>query len=349
MSPVSFRIDEDASAPDPVITLTNPNGPGWAKTSEGAKGILGNVDVYNKPYTLKVLKQNDTDPFRALPGARFSLYKQVYTSIGGYSKAAAPMTEYWDVVTGADGTITIVSVDDKKTLKPGTYYLTETAAPLNYQGVSGDIVFSISDLGVVSLISLPDATKCSFETEDNTVDGVFENRFIVKNTKNGNNAELTITKTVVGNQGNKAKDFTFTFSVTNDPGTTIEYEWSKNGYVQTTALKSGQTFTMRHDDIVVISLPTNTEVTISENSEDYKPSFKLGTADAEDGNTKTFTVSDDITLAFTNTRDGIIPTGIWISFKALAVLGAACLAGMFYFWRRKRKTEKFLAKVRSGE
>ena len=80
------------------------------------------------------------------------------------------MVEYADIITGIDGLVSIVSADEDKLLKPGTYYLTETVPPLNYSGMVGDIVFSISDLGVFELISTPEDFAGSIDYTDNIAD-----------------------------------------------------------------------------------------------------------------------------------------------------------------------------------
>ena len=85
--------------------------------------------------------------------------------------------------------------------------------------------------------------------------------------------------------GNKTKDFTFTFTKTG-AAVTDEFTWSKNGVEQTTKLHSGGTFTMSHNDEVVITVPKDAVVTITEANEGYNTTFKLGDATAEEVTTK---------------------------------------------------------------
>ena len=59
-----------------------------------------------------------------------------------------------------------------------------------------------------------------------------------------------------------------------------------------------------------------------------------------------FTVSDDVTLAVTNTLNAAIPTGVWMSFGTLLLLGGLCLIGIFCITSRKRRTETFLERMR---
>ena len=53
-----------------------------------------------------------------------------------------------------------------------------------------------------------------------------------------------------------------------------------------------------------------------------------------------FTVSADITLAVTNTRAGIIPTGVWMNCDALLVMALMLGAGIVFFTRRGRKRRR---------
>ena len=154
-----------------------------------------------------------------------------------------------------------------------------------------------------------------------------------------------IRKNVAGAFGNKAKDFDFTITVT---GAGEELTWTKNGKVQTAMPSSGGSFTMRHDDVIIFLIPVGAEVTVTEDNEEYKTTFKLGEADAEELNSKEFTVSEDVTLLVTNTLDGVVPTGVWLSGGSLFGIGIVLLFGIAFLFRmrRKRITEEFLQRMR---
>ena len=153
-------------------------------------------------------------------------------------------------------------------------------------------------------------------------------------------ANLTITKTVTGNMGNRAKDFTFTLTVAGVLPT-AEFEWAKNGVVQTQKLHTGDSFTLRHGESVTIVLPLDTDITIAENNDYYKTSFKLGDAAAEDVTSKTFRLTGDATLAVTNTRDSTIPTGIFDTsvtpYAVTLVVIVAAFATVMIIKKKKRK------------
>ena len=137
--------------------------------------------------------------------------------------------------------------------------------------------------------------------------------------------ELTITKNVTGSLGDRTKEFTFTLTVegarVND-----EYTWTKNSVAQDTPLHNHSTFTLKHGDVVKIMLPRNRDITIQENDSDYSVSMKLDDAAATEGNTKTFRISKNATLAVTNDRDAVVPTGVFHSMNIAAyVIMAICL------------------------
>ena len=73
---------------------------------------------------------------------------------------------------------------------------------------------------------------------------------------------LTLDKYPPGSNVSLDKEFTFTFAVDGDNGTT-PYEWKKNDVQQATPLKSGNTFKMKHGDNMVITMPAGSIVTIS--------------------------------------------------------------------------------------
>ncbi|MCR4838186.1 MAG: hypothetical protein K5897_04550 [Eubacterium sp.] len=335
--PVTFKVTRNG-ANDTITVEGNEEiwRDGYSADKTSGDNLVAYVDLYNKPYSIEVYKY---DGELQLPEAHFALYKGRVGGKGTIVKDYVPMTGYGDLVTG-NGIISEIN----RELAAGTYYLTETAPPEGYIGLSNDVVFEISSMGGIQLVSAPVGSGVqivSTETEE-----TIKYTLMIPNVKVGaGDASLTITKTVTGSMGNKTKDFTFTFTKTG-AAATDEFTWSKNGVEQTTKLLSGGTFTMSHDDEVVITVPKDAEVTITEANEGYNTTFKLGDATAEEVATKTFTVSDDITLAVTNTLNAAIPTGVWMSFGTLLLLGGLCLIGIFCITSRKRRTETFLERMR---
>ena len=141
--------------------------------------------------------------------------------------------------------------------------------------------------------------------------------------------------------GNKAKEFTFTFAVDGDDGSTL-YEWRKNDEQQTEPLKSGNTFKLMHGDNVVITMPAGSIVTISEDTEGYTSQFKYNSEDAETVETLTFQVLDDSTLTVTNSLSSIIPTGVGSLLFVLIAMAGGISAFIVLRIRRMRKLKKSL-------
>ena len=295
----------------------------WYPSANTDDHIIAYIDLFNKPYTLKVIKE-DSQTRQPLKDAHFALYRST-PGVGGYVKDINPMPNCDDLVTDSDGTIPF----SNHILLPGRYYLTEITPPDDYQPLNADIIFTISDSGNFAIKSDGDESFLTV-TEENEV--IY---FLHIPNDHIPPAELTVTKTVQGNFGNVNKDFTFTFTV-ESASAEDEYEWSKNGVSQAVKLHSGETFTLKHDDTCTIILPKGKVVTISENSENYTASFQLGTANAETVNTKTFVIEDNIRLSVTNTLEGSLPTGINMGMPVFLIIMAVSLAGTaFLLYRRK--------------
>ena len=277
------------------------------------------------------LIKTDRENGRPLSDAVFT----VYTWDAGNEKWSAPHKTY---TTNSDGKIIIRAND---TYDNGTsvfetdtaYCIMETTAPPGYILPENPdkfyFWFSKND-------SAPhDAPDDFMQTAADISTSSY--RIEAKNLRDYDaiSAELTITKTVTGSLGDKTKDFTFTLDV-KDADPEDEYSWSKNGVPQAESLCDNSTFTLRHGDVVKITLPVNKDITITENNLNYSTSMKLDDTDA--GNTKTFRLSDDATLAVTNDLDTIVPTGVFHVTDVMTVVMIAVfclLIFLFILLRRK--------------
>ena len=313
------------------------NGGGWdwlRPTAHNDSDLIAYIDLYNKPYTFESYKC-DKSSNEHLEGAHFALYEGKTSAQGDIIKDYYPMAGYEDLVTDAQGLIP--GIDN--TLIPGKYYLTETAAPEGYEGLKKDIVFTISKLGRIEVEDSNNVGYFDITGDDDSPQVLYI--ISVPNTRiNVTDASLTITKTVKGSMGDKSKDFEFTFSV--DGATaTDEYAWTKNGVAQT-ALHSGDTFTLRHNDTAVFTLAVGAEVTVTETAvTGYETTFKLNSADAEEVNTKTFTIEDDTTLAVTNTMGSIVPSGVIMKVFPVVAIGliVVIVLGVLIFRSKRRDDE----------
>jgi hypothetical protein len=152
-------------------------------------------------------------------------------------------------------------------------------------------------------------------------------------------AELTITKTVTGSLGDKTKEFVFTLTV-EDADISDEFSWTVNGVEQALPLHNHSMFTLKHGDVVKIMLPVKKDITIRENNLDYSVSMKLDDDPATAGNTKTFQIYEDSTLAVINDRNTIVPTGVFHATDFLVSIMTAVfslIVFLFIFMRSIRK------------
>lgn len=291
--------------------------------------ISAYIDVFNKPFTLQ-LKKTDAVTGEPLEGAHFELYRSV-AGIGGEVMDVRPMIGYTSDVLISDENGIVPHIDS--TLPAGKYYLVETSAPPGYTAFDDVLPFTITGQGEVVINNTEYANHLQ---ELSTADEI---SYVISVPNSPSKAELTVTKTVSGAFGNLNKQFTFTLTVAG-ASAEDEFSWTKNGTPQTEPLHSGGTFTLKHNDTVTIELPKYVDITVSENNENYDASFRLGDAAAEDVNTKTFVLTDDVTLAVTNVLDGVIITGVdagRVLPVLLITLSMLTCVAVLYVQRRRRE------------
>ncbi|MBO4863025.1 MAG: hypothetical protein J5517_01530 [Eubacterium sp.] len=183
-----------------------------------------------------------------------------------------------------------------------------------------------------------------------------------------NSKDLKVEKEVTGNQASRDKYFAITVKTTNanasdsfivsldddnDANTndgnadatsgtnaaTISDNAGKTNpqTVSGSELNSGVTFYLQHGQSVVIrGLAPSIEYEVTENAEDYQSAVKSG--DTNSGVIGTVAGNDKMAVAgFTNTRSGVIPTGIILSATGLIVVALIVVFGIVFFAVRSRK------------
>lgn len=165
--------------------------------------------------------------------------------------------------------------------------------------------------------------------------------------------DLTFTKAIAGNQGDKNKRFEFTLNISGaNPGTYVVTSTDVTGNPTTITVGAGGTATATYSltngsSLTVKGLNAGATYTISETPDDYTPSYAVdtdgdGATDDASGTTASYSgsaMSADNTVAFTNTRNGIIPTGIIIAVAPYVI--GFCLFGavvIFMLGRKKRQS-----------
>ena len=184
--------------------------------------------------------------------------------------------------------------------------------------------------------------------------------------------DLTLSKTVTGNQGSKDKYFKFRVTIknavpgtvysvdlTNADATLIKNSATKAEYLDETNptyITVGEDGTVTTNfylqngqSIKIFGLAEDTAYEIEETPEDYTPSVeitgdKTRTADSSDVSLSDNVVYDtelteDTTVAFTNDRQGTIPTGVILSVAAPVAIGVAVLGGIVFLFIRNKKRD----------
>lgn len=155
-------------------------------------------------------------------------------------------------------------------------------------------------------------------------------------------SNLTISKTVTGNQGSRDKYFKFTVNINSEVAgtkydvdlTNAEANPEKNAGTTYTNMTNPVTITAGSDgtvttdfylkhgqSIVIKGLAKGTTFKVTETNENYTPSVTVGDETKNSSTTDDKTVaSADITAAYTNDRTGNIPTGVLMTVTPFAVL-----------------------------
>lgn len=190
--------------------------------------------------------------------------------------------------------------------------------------------------------------------------------------------ELEFSKAVSGNQASRDKYFAFTVTIENATTgdvyavdlTNADSSITANPNAATTAINAAvnqpatltvgqggsvsQVYYLHHgQSIKVQGLPYNATYTVVEAEEDYTPAVAVtGDVDNQSANEATITANhqasgtidaddaDTITAAFTNTKDGVIPTGVLVTIAPFAI-GILLFGALIIFFIAKRKRNNY--------
>ena len=252
-----------------------------------------------------------------------------------------------DNADGVTKTITAqmsVSLVTSRFAAPGIYRYKITQTPPELDGLNVVYKELFLDVYVENGNSGLVAKGCTLSTAAGSGSKIsgFENKYVTH--------KLTITKVVVGNQGDKNKDFEFTVTIKGADGETYKYGTVKNGVttMNQTTTKSGATFTetLKHgESVIVYGLSSEDEFTVTEanySGDGYKTSYKIGDGTSSTvGNSipETAIGNFDTTVTFTNTKDATVPTDVirTVAPYAAIVAFAAVMGVVFFHPRRNRR------------
>ncbi|WP_407721197.1 Spy0128 family protein [Ruminococcus sp. JE7B6] len=157
--------------------------------------------------------------------------------------------------------------------------------------------------------------------------------------------DFKFSKTIAGNQGDKNKRFNFTLNITGaNPGTypVITNDVTGNPTsitVGTNGTATGEYSLTNGSTVQVIGLNAGAVCTVTEDAEGYTATHSLDNGTAVSGDSSgDVTLNSDHSVAFTNTREGIIPTGVIMAIAPFAI--GICVFGaiiIFIICKRKRR------------
>lgn len=287
------------------------------------------------------------------------------TTITNEEKAAFAANGYDNVVAGKEGLTASATTFTNNSLVQGQNYFEETSridASSLLTGLTKPTVFTYTlkedvpenaqgfittDKGTTRKLNIyvgykDDAAEnagtlsvlyATLAQEDGTKAVGFENNYDTQ--------AIHLTKKVTGNQGDKTKKFTFTVNIANQyskvtaSGTTTNLNTSKltpNG-----SHNVSFTVDLANDETLDLTgLSKGATYTVSEDKGTYDSS---ATVDGKEAAVLTdHTISEDAdAVVFTNTKEGKIPTGIYLNHKLpFNIAGIAILGGAISLVAKKR-------------
>lgn len=219
------------------------------------------------------------------------------------------------------------------------YYTTADAAyPIT--------AFSIKETGIT--VDNGETYTATYSGISSAKDSQGNYYFTVTNTPQPKTTDITISKTVKGNMGDYSKEFEFTVTLNRDAkfedaSYVITYQDGTSATVTVDKNATSFSFKLKHNESVKISgVPIGASITVAESDTVYTESVKLDDGNAEEVCSKTFTVAEaGNTVAFTNTNEASIDTGISLNSYPFILLLSTVLVGAFVLILGKRRYTQF--------
>lgn len=262
---------------------------------------------------------------------------------------------YRYIITETNGGSSGITYDDSRTLDVYVQY------KKNSETGEGQPVYT--DELEVAYYVLQDGTagnpNTATDAENGTKSDGFTNTYTTHN--------LTLKKEVEGNQGDQNKYFKFTvkisgaiegnkYTVNLDHATkdaiTLPDQTTHTNSAELTVGTDGtvtETYYLKNDEYIVIQgLTSDTQYKITEDNS-YKNDGYSTTYKVDNGETHTgFSTPDetdvgdsDVSVTFTNSKSGTVPTGILLETAPYLILGAVVVVGLVVlFATRRRRTRE---------
>ncbi len=150
---------------------------------------------------------------------------------------------------------------------------------------------------------------------------------------------LTIAKTVDGNMGDKDKDFTFTLSLEkNGSAYTEAIAYTKGETTEALTAENGEySFTLRHGESIVLTLPYGCEYTVTEANGNYDVTITPEGGTPIESHVLTGTLTADTQATFLNELDVNTPTGLFRTMAPYVIMTGTALGAILLFILRRRR------------
>lgn len=150
---------------------------------------------------------------------------------------------------------------------------------------------------------------------------------------------LTIAKTVDGNMGDKNKDFAFTLSLEkNSSAYTEAIAYTKGETTGVLTAESGEySFTLRHGESIVLTLPYGCEYTVTEANGNYDVTITPEGGTPIESHVLTGTLTADTQATFLNELDVNTPTGLFRTMAPYVIMTGTALGAILLFILRRRR------------
>ena len=326
-------VGEDANIPDITFAYTVTRGTAAAATASTVEILASDVGA-----TIGNATFSNTDTANTIAGLPTDTQ-------GGTPTAGKKYAQKSVTVTFPANSFT----------KPGVYRYVINETDGGKPGVTYDTTSRYLDVFVVAD---PDTNALSVDSyvlrnSATTIgtDGAYTSDPDVKSdgyTNTVTQYDFDFSKTITGNQGDKNKRFTFTLNITNAiPGTYPVEATDVTGNPTTITIGTDGTYTGTFDltngsNFKVLGLNAGAVCTVSEDAQDYTASHVVDNGSTVNGaNSGAITLADaSHSVAFTNSRNGIIPTGVLLTIAPFAI-GILLFGALIIFFIAKRRRNNY--------
>lgn len=302
-----------------------PEGTAYTVTEDSTAGFTAAATDESGTIEANVTSEASfTNTYASSGSYQFTLFKQLFSGADGTRLTLTPGQYSFEVLDAAGETVaTGTNNADGNVFMTPTLTFThedlggEATATKTYtvKEVSGDVTGVVYDTTEhkVTLTLTDNGSGTIGVTADNT-NPTFTNRYW----------PLTITKTVAGNMGSKNREFPFTLTVPDQAGKTVSISTDGGAtFTEQTLDDDGKlNFTLKGGQSLIVRSVTGAFTVTETEYGSYTPSCTVNGGDAVQGASVTGTnTADGSTVAFTNTLEVPLPTGVRTPY-------ASALAGM---------------------